>query len=164
MGIFNKKEAAPTIKKPKVDVVAVRLAFKEGPYYLQEKNFGTESIELLNKNGDGITFVPKPFGTNHKKVVDISHSLFGNEIAENQVEVLVIENDTDFPIPNVVFSFKDTDSNEKQTIVYSADENVVAYTYLVNNHKQDTEYLSETVLLIENDVDYSGYNVFNFNE
>ena len=166
MGLFNKKKnAEPEIRRPTVNDTVVNVTISKGPYYLESKAFSPYSLELLNKEGNGIAFVPRTITHRFKHLVDVYSEDMGKKVAERALKIVAIENDTDFPIPNIVFTFRDVDSNEKQSVVYTANGNVTVDIYYVEKEQiEEFDPIYNAVLVLEKDVDYSGYETFKYTD
>lgn len=167
MGLFNKKKknTEPTIRRPTVNDVVVNVTISKGPYFLESKAFSPYSLELLNVEGNGIAFVPRILTHRFKHLVDVYSEDMGKKVAERALKIVVIENDTDFPIPNIVFTFRDVDSIEKQSVVYTANGGVTIDIYYVEKEQiEEFDPIYNTILVLEDGVTYSGYKTFKYTE
>ena len=160
MALFSKKkETKETRKRPDTDEVKIKLRLKEGPYYLYRDSNGDNFIDIMNKQGDGISFMPKVLTHDCRKIEDVFQSSFNSIIAQEEVDITLIENSTSFPLPNVVFRFKDVGSNDAQTIVYAAREGVEISVQYIKKFTVDEDEIYQGFLCLDDEIDYSGYEI-----
>lgn len=166
MGLFKlfnkKKDLEPVLERPDINKTILNVTLSNGPYFLKTKTYSFYSIEIVNQDGNGIAFVPRLMTHDYKCLLDIYRDDIGKQIAERSVKILIVENDPDFPIPNARMSFRDVDSDEKQSVVYTANANYTKIeVYYIEENELDDYPVDTVYLLLMNNTDYSGYKTYN---